>query len=295
MNKKLLRIILTALLLMVAYVVERSFQLPTWQLLLVYLVPYLLIGHDVLAEAWEGIMEGDPFDEDFLMAIATIGALLIGFLPGAEAQMPEAVFVMLFFQLGELFEDYAEDKSRDSIAEMMDIRPDTANVERQGHVMTVSPEEVSVGEIIIVKPGEKIPLDGRVTEGSSALNTVALTGESMPRHVGQGDEVISGCVNTSGLLKVEVSKTFGESTAMKIINLVENASENKSKSETFIRRFAHVYTPIVVLAAVALALVPPLFADDFLTAFPVWLYRALTFLRSEERRVGKECRSRWSP
>ncbi|HEY9542589.1 heavy metal translocating P-type ATPase [Prevotella sp.] len=278
MNKKLLRIILTALLLMVAYVVERSFQLPTWQLLLVYLVPYLLIGHDVLAEAWEGIMEGDPFDEDFLMAIATIGALLIGFLPGAEAQMPEAVFVMLFFQLGELFEDYAEDKSRDSIAEMMDIRPDTANVERQGHVMTVSPEEVSVGEIIIVKPGEKIPLDGRVTEGSSALNTVALTGESMPRHVGQGDEVISGCVNTSGLLKVEVSKTFGESTAMKIINLVENASENKSKSETFIRRFAHVYTPIVVLAAVALALVPPLFADDFLTAFPVWLYRALTFL-----------------
>ena len=278
MNKKLLRIILTALLLMAAYVAERSFQLPTWQLLLVYLVPYLLIGHDVLAEAWEGIREGDPFDEDFLMAIATIGALLIGFLPGAEAQMPEAVFVMLFFQLGELFEDYAEDKSRDSISEMMDIRPDTANVERQGRVMAVSPEQVSVGEIIIVKPGEKIPLDGRVTEGSSAINTVALTGESMPRHVGQGDEVISGCVNTSGLLKVEVRKTFGESTAMKIINLVENASENKSKSETFIRRFARVYTPIVVLSAVVLALVPPLFADDYFTAFPVWLYRALTFL-----------------
>lgn len=278
MNKKLLRIILTAVLLGAAYLAERNLHLQMWQLLLVYLVPYVLIGYDVLAEAWEGITEGDPFDEDFLMSIATVGALLIGFLPGAEHQMPEAVFVMLFFQLGELFEDYAEDRSRESIAKMMDLRPDTANVEREGHVVTVSPDEVRVGEVIIVKPGEKIPLDGTVMEGSSALNTVALTGESMPRDVGRGDEVISGCVNISGLIKVKTEKTFGESTAMKIINLVENAGENKSRSETFIRRFAHVYTPAVVLLAVVLAAVPPLFADHYATAFPIWLYRALTFL-----------------
>lgn len=278
MNKKLLRIILTAVLLGVAYAAERILHLQMWQLLLVYLVPYLLIGYDVLGEAWEGITEGDPFDEDFLMSIATIGALLIGFLPGAEHQMPEAVFVMLFFQLGELFEHYAEERSRVSISEMMDLRPDTANVERGGHVVTVSPEEVRVGETFIVKPGEKIPLDGKIVEGSSALNTVALTGESLPRDVAQGDEVISGCVNISGLLKVKAEKTFGESTAMKIINLVENAGENKSRSETFIRRFAHVYTPIVVLLAIALALFPPLFANNYFTAFSIWLYRALTFL-----------------
>lgn len=278
MNKKLLRIILAAILLAGAWLVERYAGLATWQVLLVYLVPYLLIGYDVLGEAVEGIMEGDPFDEDFLMALATIGALLIGFLPGAETQFPEAVFVMLFFQVGELFEDYAEDKARDSISELMDIRPDVAYVERNGEVKEVYPEEVSVGETVIIKPGEKIPLDGTVQEGASSLNTVALTGESMPRDVAKGDDVISGCVNLSGVLKVKVTKAFKDSTASKIIQLVENASENKSKSESLIRRFARVYTPIVVIAALALAIIPPFFYDSYATAFSTWLYRALTFL-----------------
>lgn len=278
MNKKLLRIILAAILLAGAWLVERYAGLATWQVLLVYLVPYLLIGYDVLGEAVEGIMEGDPFDEDFLMALATIGALLIGFLPGAETQFPEAVFVMLFFQVGELFEDYAEDKARDSISELMDIRPDVAYVERNGEVKEVNPEEVSVGETVIIKPGEKIPLDGTVQEGASSLNTVALTGESMPRDVAKGDDVISGCVNLSGVLKVKVTKAFNDSTASKIIQLVENASENKSKSESLIRRFARVYTPIVVIAALALAIIPPFFYDSYATAFSTWLYRALTFL-----------------
>ena len=278
MNKKLLRIILAAILLVGAWLVERYAGLATWQVLLVYLIPYLLIGYDVLVEAVEGIMEGDPFDEDFLMALATIGALLIGFLPGAETQFPEAVFVMLFFQVGELFEDYAEDKARDSISELMDIRPDVAYVERNGEVKEVNPEEVSVGETVIIKPGEKIPLDGTVLEGASSLNTVALTGESMPRDVAKGDDVISGCVNLSGALKVKVTKAFKDSTASKIIQLVENASENKSKSESLIRRFARVYTPIVVIAALALAIIPPFFYDNYATAFSTWLYRALTFL-----------------
>ena len=278
MNKKLLRIILAAILLAGAWLVERYAGLATWQVLLVYLVPYLLIGYDVLGEAVEGIMEGDPFDEDFLMALATIGALLIGFLPGAETQFPEAVFVMLFFQVGELFEDYAEDKARDSISELMDIRPDVAYVERNGEVKEVNPEEVSVGETVIIKPGEKIPLDGTVQEGASSLNTVALTGESMPRDVAKGDDVISGCVNLSGVLKLKVTKAFNDSTASKIIQLVENASENKSKSESLIRRFARVYTPIVVIAALALAIIPPFFYDSYATAFSTWLYRALTFL-----------------
>lgn len=219
MNKKLLRIILAAILLVGAWLVERYAGLATWQVLLVYLVPYLLIGYDVLGEAVEGIMEGDPFDEDFLMALATIGALLIGFLPGAETQFPEAVFVMLFFQVGELFEDYAEDKARDSISELMDIRPDVAYVERNGEVKEVNPEEVSVGETVIIKPGEKIPLDGTVLEGASSLNTVALTGESIPRDVAKGDDVISGCVNQSGALKVKVTKAFNDSTASKIIQI----------------------------------------------------------------------------
>ena len=223
-------------------------------------------------------MEGDPFDENFLMSIATIGALLIGFLPNAEPQFIEGVFVMLFFQLGELFEHYAEDKARDSISELMDIRPDVANVERNGTVESVSPEEVKMGETVIVKPGEKIPLDGRVLEGSSSLNTVALTGESMPRDVSAGMEVISGCVNLSGVLKVQVEKAYSESTAAKIIQLVEEAGDNKSRSESFIRRFARVYTPIVVIAALALAVIPPFFYDSYAPAFGVWLYRALTFL-----------------
>ena len=278
MKKKLIRIILTAVLLVGAWLVEHFTALPMWQVLLVYFVPYLVISYDVLGEAVEGIMEGDPFDENFLMSIATIGALLIGFLPGAEPQFIEGVFVMLFFQLGELFEHYAEDKARDSISELMDIRPDVANVERNGVVASVSPEEVKIGETVIVKPGEKIPLDGRVLEGSSSLNTVALTGESMPRDVSAGMEVISGCVNLSGVLKVQVEKAYSESTAAKIIQLVEEAGDNKSRSESFIRRFARVYTPIVVIAALALAVIPPFFYDSYAPAFGVWLYRALTFL-----------------
>lgn len=278
MKKKLIRIILTAVLLAGAWLVEHFTVLPMWQVLLVYLVPYLVISYDVLGEAVEGILEGDPFDENFLMSIATIGALLIGFLPNSEPQFIEGVFVMLFFQLGELFEHYAEDKARDSISELMDIRPDVANVERNGVVASVSPEEVKIGETVIVKPGEKIPLDGRVLEGASSLNTVALTGESMPRDVSAGMEVISGCVNLSGVLKVQVEKPYSESTAAKIIQLVEEAGDNKSRSESFIRRFARVYTPIVVIAALALAVIPPFFYDSYAPAFGVWLYRALTFL-----------------
>jgi len=278
MKKKLIRIILTAVLLAGAWLVEHFVALPMWQVLLVYLVPYLVISYDVLGEAIEGVMKGDPFDENFLMSIATIGALLIGFLPGAEPQFIEGVFVMLFFQLGELFEHYAEDKARDSISELMDIRPDVANVERNGVVARVSPEEVKIGETVIVKPGEKIPLDGKVLEGTSSLNTVALTGESMPRDVSAGMDVISGCVNLSGVLKVRVDKPYSESTAAKIIQLVEQAGDNKSRSESFIRRFARVYTPIVVIAALALAVIPPFFYDSYAPAFGIWLYRALTFL-----------------
>ena len=253
--------------------------LPTWQLLLVYLLPYIIIGHDTLKEAAEGLIEGNPFNEHFLMSIATIGALCIGFLPGAETQFPEAVFVMLFFQVGELFEGYAEGKSRDSIAHLMEIKPDSATLElrdEKGELRekTVSPEEVKVGDTIIIKPGEKVPLDGVVTEGQSALNTVALTGESMPRDVNVDDEVISGCVNLSGVIRVRVTKPFGESTVSKIIKLVENAGEHKSQSETFITRFARVYTPVVVFAAIALAVVPTLLGG----ALSTWLYRALMFL-----------------
>ncbi|KXB45118.1 cadmium-exporting ATPase [Bacteroidales bacterium KA00344] len=278
MNKKLLRIIAAAVLLLVAYLVTRNTQLPMTAQLAVFLVPYLLVSYDVLGEAAEGIMKGDPFDENFLMAVATIGALVIGFLPDAAPQFTEAVFVMLFFQVGELFEDYAEDKSRDSIAELMDIRPDTANVERGGEIKVVAPDKVDVGETVLVKPGEKIPLDGVITDGASSLNTVALTGESVPRDVTVGNEVISGCVNLSGLLKVKVSKAYGESTAAQIIRLVEDSAENKSESETFITKFARIYTPVVVLLALAIAFIPPFFAPSYGTAFSTWLYRALTFL-----------------
>ena len=276
LKKQLWLIIATVILLIVAVLIEHyplsiiHYPLNKWQLLLVYLVPYLLIGHETLHEAWEGITHGDAFNEHFLMSVATIGALLIGFLPGAETQYPEAVFVMLFFQVGELFEGYAEGKSRDSIAHLMDIRPDIAHVDGKD----VSPEDVAVGSVIVVKPGEKVPLDGVVIEGTSALNTVALTGESLPRDVNVGDEVISGCVNLSGVLRVRTTKAFGESTVSKIISLVEHAGERKSQSETFITRFARVYTPIVVFLALALAVIPTLFGGNFAT----WLYRALMFL-----------------
>lgn len=278
MKKKVIRIILTSVLLLLAWIVERNCNLPTWQMLVVYLIPYLLISYDVLGEAVEGIMEGNPFDENFLMSVATIGAFVVGFLPNGEPQFLEGVFVMLFFQVGELFEHYAEDKTRDSISDLMDIRPDTANVERNGEIIVVNPATVAIGEVVLVKPGEKIPLDGEVVEGSSSLNTVALTGESIPKDVTLGDAVVSGCVNISGLLKVKVSKTFSNSTASRILNLVEEASESKSKSESFIRRFARVYTPIVVVSALFLAFIPPFFAASYGDALSTWLYRALTFL-----------------
>jgi cadmium-exporting ATPase len=278
MKKKVIRIILTSVLLLLAWIVERNCNLPTWQMLVVYLIPYLLISYDVLGEAVEGIMDGNPFDENFLMSVATIGAFVVGFLPNGEPQFLEGVFVMLFFQVGELFEHYAEDKTRDSISDLMDIRPDTANVERNGEIIVVNPATVAVGEVVLVKPGEKIPLDGEVIEGSSSLNTVALTGESIPKDVTLGDAVVSGCVNISGLLKVKVSKTFSNSTASRILNLVEEASESKSKSESFIRRFARVYTPIVVISALFLAFIPPFFAASYGDALSTWLYRALTFL-----------------
>lgn len=279
LKSKVVLIGTTILLLIGAALIEHFMNLATWQLLLIYLVPYLLIGHDTLKEAAEGIMKGDMFNEDFLMSVATIGALAIGFLPGSDTEFMEAVFVMLFFQIGELFEGYAEGRSRDSISHLMEIKPDVANVERNGNTMQVSPEEVAIGETIVIRPGEKVPLDGKVIEGQSALNTIAITGESMPRQITEGNEVISGCINISGVIKVQTTKTFGESTVSKIINLVENANENKSKSESFISRFAHVYTPIVVFLAVALALVPPIFsAASYAESFPLWLNRALIFL-----------------
>ena len=277
-RNRIMLIVVTALLLVGAIWIEKYWQLPTWHLLLIYLIPYLLVGHDTLKEAVEGLIHGEAFNEHFLMSVATIGALCIGFLPGAETEFPEAVFVMLFFQVGELFEEYAEGKSRESITHLMDIRPDTASVERNGMTMTVDPNQVAVGETIIVRPGEKVPLDGVVLEGTSALNTVALTGESLPRDITVGDEVISGCVNLSGVIRIKTTKSFGESTVAKIIQLVENAGNSKSKSEAFITRFARVYTPVVVGAALILALLPPLLSGHFATVFPDWLYRALLFL-----------------
>ena len=279
LKSKVALICATILLLVGAALIEHSMHLATWQLLLIYLIPYILIGHDTLKEAAEGIMKGDMFNEDFLMSVATIGALAIGFLPGSDNEFMEAVFVMLFFQIGELFEGYAEGRSRESISHLMEIKPDIANVERNGNTMQVSPEEVAIGETIVIRPGEKVPLDGKVIEGQSALNTIAITGESMPRQITEGNEVISGCINISGVIKVQTTKTFGESTVSKIINLVENANENKSKSESFISRFAHVYTPIVVFLAIALAFVPPIFsAAGYAESFPLWLNRALIFL-----------------
>ena len=283
LKKQLSLIVITAILLVIAVLIEKglifNIHFSIFNLILLYLVPYLLIGHDTLKEALEGLMHGDIFNEHFLMSIATIGALCIGFLPGAETEFPEAVFVMLFFQVGELFEGYAEGKSRDSIAHLMDIRPDVAHLEETGRqgdkeLQDISPEAVEVGSIIVIRPGEKVPLDGIVVEGSTSLNTIALTGESLPREISVGDEVISGCVNLSGVIRVRTTKAFGESTVSKILSLVENAGENKSKSEAFITRFARIYTPIVVFAAVALAIIPTLFGG----ALATWLYRALMFL-----------------
>ena len=275
-RNKLIRIISASVLLVGSVLVERTMNLLIWQLLLVYLVPYLVVGYDVLTEAAEDIAHGKGMDEDFLMAIATLGALCIGFMPGAEPQFTEAVFVMLFFQVGELFESFAEGRSRKSISQLMDIRPDIAHVKRGEELVDVNPEEVKVGDIVVIRPGEKVPMDGIVIDGASSLNTVALTGESVPRTIRPADEIMSGCINLNGVVTAKVTKAFGESTAAKVLNLVENATKNKSKNEKFITKFAKIYTPIVVVLALLVAVIPPLLVNEQL--WSVWIYRALTFL-----------------
>ena len=240
-----------------------------------YLIPYLIAGHDVLLKAWRNIRRGEAFDESFLMAVATIGAFAMIFFPETEPHMAEGAAVMLFYQVGELFQSYAVGKSRKSIAAMMDIAPDYANIERDGAIVEVDPDEVQVGDIIVVKPGERVPIDGVVVDGTSQLDTAALTGESVPRHIEVGGEVISGCINMTGVLRIRTTKLFGASTVSRILELVENASEKKARTENFITRFARVYTPIVTLAAVAIAVVPPLLG---MGAWADWILRGLTFL-----------------
>ena len=280
-RKILFRIILSAVLLIIAVAVDKLFikGQNLWLTLAVYLIPYFIIGYDVLRNAVRNIINGQVFDENFLMSVATIGAVCIGFFPQAEPQYPEAVFVMLFYQTGELFQSIAVGKSRRSISALMDICPDIALIERDGQLIETDPDEISVGDVITVRVGDRIPLDGVVTSGRSSLDTSALTGESQPKTVDIGDAVYSGCINLSGTLTIEVTKPFGESTVSRILELVENSSANKSRSENFITKFARVYTPAVVLAAVVLAFLPPLFSNTgYLAALPDWLIRALTFL-----------------
>lgn len=267
MKKRGIKIIISAILFVLALVITFSNE---WINNGLFIISYLVVGFEILKKAVRNIFRGKVFDENFLMAVATIGAFAIG-------EFPEAVAVMLFYQVGELFQSYAVDKSRKSIASLMDIRPDYANIEKDGKVEKVDPDEVKIGDIIIVKTGEKIPLDGVVVEGTSSLDTMALTGESVPRVVKTEDEVLSGCINKDGLLKIRVTKEFGESTVSKILDLVENASSKKSKSENFITKFAKYYTPTVVIIAVLLAFIPPIILKDF-SIFSVWLYRALSFL-----------------
>lgn len=280
-KKVLIRIIVSGVLLVAAklidsLVLKERYFLPE---LLLYLLPYFIIGYDVLWNAARNIIRGQVFDENFLMAIATVGAICIGFFPNTEKNYAEAVFVMLFYQTGELFQSIAVGKSRRSISALMDIRPDVAYIERNGAIEEVEPEQVAVGDIIVVRPGDRVPLDGTVLSGESALDTVALTGESVPREVSVGDAVISGCINISAVLKVKVTKAFGESTVSRILELVENSSAAKSRSENFITRFARYYTPAVVIAAVVLAFLPPLFASSsYISALPSWIIRALSFL-----------------
>ena len=284
-----IKIGVAAVLLVGAVILEKNTELPKWALLLVYLVPYLVVGWETLKEAAEGLLHGEALSEDFLMSVATLGALGIGFMPGAQTQFPEAVFVMLFFQLGEMFEGIAEGRSRKSIAHLMDIRPDVAHLEGEIHsalagprydngsgtsLVDKHPSEVPVGSIIVIRPGEKVPLDGIVLEGTSSLDTVALTGESVPRNISAGDEILSGCVNLSGVLRVRTTKAFGESTASKILELVESATERKSRSESFITKFARIYTPIVVALAAIVAIIPSLITGEWAT----WVYRGLMFL-----------------
>lgn len=278
MNKKqkkvLIRIIVSAVLVAAVWILGEFVELSPWLSLVLYLIPYLVIGFDILKKAGRGIVNRQVFDENFLMAVATVGAIILG-------EYKEGVAVMLFYQIGELFQSYAVGKSRRNISELMDIRPDYANVIRDGSLERVDPDEVEIGTEIVVQPGEKVPIDGMVVEGSSTLNTAALTGESVPRDVKAGEEIVSGCINLSGVLKVQTTKEFGESTVSKILELVENASSRKSRSENFISRFAHYYTPAVCYSALALAVLPPLARMLFLglsAEWGVWIYRALTFL-----------------
>ena len=273
-KRSLAEIVIAALLFILCAVVTRVGIFPDWAWLplILYLAPYLVIGWRVLRKAARNILRGQVFDENFLMTLATVGALIVG-------EYPEAVFVMLFYRVGELFEELAVGKSRASIAALMEIRPDCAHVEREGETVTVDPAEVAVGEVIAIHPGERVPLDGMVLEGTTTLDTAALTGESLPREAESGDTVISGCVNLTGLIRVRVTKSYGESTVSKILELVENAGEHKSRSEQFITRFARYYTPVVVLAAVLLAVVPPLLVGmTDPTVWSEWIYRALSFL-----------------
>ena len=265
MKKKLIRIIISFILLVIAFILKLDNTIINNFL---FIISYLIVGYDIILKALRNITRGKVFDENFLMTIATIGAFFI-------SEFPEAVAVMLFYQVGELFQSYAVDKSRKSVASLMDIRPDYANLYHDKKSERVDPNKVKFGDIILIKPGEKIPLDGIVVEGSSTLNTLALTGEAVPKSVSVNDEVLSGCINNEGILKVKVTKEFGESTVSKILDLVENASSRKSKSENFISKFAKYYTPIVVIIAILLALIPPLLTD---TNFKTWLYRALSFL-----------------
>ena len=280
MNKKqrtmLVRIIVSAVLLIALHFIPAA----GWLRFLLYLVPYLVIGYDILLKAFKGIKNRQVFDECFLMAVATVGAIALA-LYERSGDYTEAIAVMLFYQVGEWFQSYAVGKSRRNISELMDIRPDYANVERDGKLERVDPDEVEIGTVIVVQPGEKVPIDGVIAEGSSSLNTSALTGESLPRDAKAGDEIISGCINMTGVLKVQTTKEFGESTVSKILDLVENASSRKSKSEDFISRFARIYTPAVCYAALALALLPPLFCmlvSGMPAEWGTWIYRALTFL-----------------
>ena len=266
MKKRGIKIIISAILFVLALVITFSNE---WINNGLFIISYLVVGFEILKKAVRNIFRGKVFDENFLMAVATIGAFAIG-------EFPEAVAVMLFYQVGELFQSYAVDKSRKSIASLMDIRPDYANVKRDNKLIKISPDDVKIGEEIVIKPGEKVPLDGIVTEGKSSLDTKALTGESMPRDVKIGDEILSGCINQNGLLTIKVTKEFGESTVSKILDLVENASSKKSKHENFITKFAKYYTPIVVIIALVLAIIPPLVLKD--AGFKEWIYRALTFL-----------------
>lgn len=266
MKKKGIKIILATILFLIALTINFNHE---WLNQVLYIISYIIVGLEIVRKAIRNITRGKVFDENFLMTVATIGAFGIG-------EFPEAVAVMLFYQVGELFQSYAVDKSRKSISSLMDIRPDYANVERDGKIQKVNPEDVKIGETIVVKPGEKVPLDGQVIEGKSSLDTKALTGESLPREQTKGEEVLSGCINLNGLIKIQVTKEYGESTVSKILDLVENASSKKSKSENFITKFARYYTPIVVIIALILAIVPPMIVKD--TTFSEWLYRALSFL-----------------